>query len=150
MTRYRSQDNLFQLWRDFGVQRRRRTHRSGNNGLRQFRQGATGEGTLSRQHLIKYNAERVDVAAVIQRMPPALFWGGIVNTADQCLRDGDLLVSWRARQAKIHYLNLAPPVQHQVFRLDIAMNDVALFIGNIKRVSNLRGILDGEMLWHDG
>src|SRR5690349_16243864 len=99
-------------------------------------------------HFVKDDPERVDVAPVIQRLSPDLFGRGIVNAADQSLRHSNLLVPWSSSQAKIHHFDLAPTIKHQVFWFDIAMNDVALFVGGTKRVSNLCSILSGQVLGH--
>src|SRR6266487_1547696 len=57
-------------------------------------------------------------------------------------------MTWSAGQAKIHDFNLAPSIKHQVFWLDIAMDNVALFVSRIKCVSNLCCIFSSQVLGH--
>src|ERR1700674_322935 len=120
-----------------------------DNSLRQFWQVATGKGALSCDHFVEDHAQSVNIASIVQRVSPYLFGRSVVNTANQRFRDGNLLVTGRACQAEVHHLNLPPAVQHQVFGLDIAVNNVTLLVGKIEGVSNLGSILSGQVLWHD-
>ncbi len=103
---------------------------------------------MTGHHLIKYYTERINIAAIIQGMPPYLFRGGIIQTTYQRLCHGNLLVPWSACKSKIHHLNLAPSIQHQILRLNIAVNHVALFISGIQGIRNLSRVLRCQVLRH--
>src|SRR5579875_2550164 len=57
-------------------------------------------------------------------------------------------MSWRACKSKVHHFDFAPTVQHQILRLDIAVNHVAFFVGKIQCISDLGSILRRQVLWH--
>src|SRR2546430_12540215 len=54
-------------------------------------------------------------------------------------------MAWGTGQTKIHDLDLPPTIEHEILGLNVAVNDMALFIGSIKRISNLSCILDSQM-----
>src|SRR5581483_2927266 len=51
-------------------------------------------------------------------------------------------------QAKIHHFYPTPAIKHQIFGLDVAVDNVTLFVCRVERVGDLGGVFGGQMLRH--
>src|SRR5262249_1498978 len=97
----------------------------------------TGERFLSGEHFIKHDGEGKQVGAAIHDGPADLFRGHIARRAHHGAGVGELR-GGDAGDAKIRDLHLAFGVDHDVARLDVAMDD-ALRVRVIERQARLGG-----------
>ena len=129
---------------DIGVDRRRR---SGNlvNLLDGDAHGIlTLEGQLASDGLVHNDAERVDVACGAKLLALRLFRRNIVGGSQN---GGGLRKAGVARtsDAEVHYLDVAIGLDHDVLRLDVAVDNAA-GMRHRKRLGNLRADFRGFAL----
>ena len=93
-----------------------------------------GKRQISGHHLIDRNAERIDVASLIAESPLRLLRRDIVNRSHR--RGGHRLGGNGTRNSKVRHLDLAIPRNHDVLRLDVAVNDV-LFMRRLHALCDL-------------
>ena len=98
---------------------------------------------LTREHLVEHQPQRVDVAACRDLAPGLLLRRHVGGRAASQIADRDL---FRERgQAEVGDAHLAPAVDHDVGRLQVAMQDPALVRGGESR-ADLSCELDGFVL----
>ena len=100
------------------------------------------KGQLAGQHLVQHNADRVDVGAGIGALALGLLGADIMHRADRLVADGLALRAGEAGNAEVHHLDGAVRQQHNVLRLDVAVDD-ALGVGVLQGAEHLRGKVDG-------
>ena len=71
-----------------------------------------------------------------------LFRADVMNRADGLVADGLALCAGEACDAEVHHLDGAICQQHNVLRLDVAVND-ALGVGVLQSTQNLGGKVHG-------
>ena len=105
-----------------------------------------GAVTVKRQtageHFIQHNTDRVDVGAGIGAFSLGLLRADIVYRADSLVADGLALRAGEARNAEVHHLDGAVRQQHDVLRLDIAV-DNALGMCMLQGAQHLCGKMHG-------
>src|SRR5450755_3303372 len=107
---------------------------------------ASREWTPPGHHLIEHDPQGIDIAAVVQRVTPDLLGRSVVDAAYQRFRNRNLLMAGSTGQPEVHHLDLAPAVKHQVLRLNITVNDIALAIGHVEGISDLGRVFNRQML----
>ena len=103
--------------------RRRRTHQPLAQG---FGRGAVGVGGLSGQHLVQEQAERVQVAAAVERFRTRLLRREVVRRADHRAGLGHAARAERAGDAEIADVGATGCVEQHVGRLEVTVDDAAL------------------------
>jgi hypothetical protein len=100
---------------------------------------------LQRQQLVERHAERIDVGAVVHGHPlgQGLLRTHVADRADQVAGHGHAGVTLHAGQAEVGDPQLAAPVDEQVGRLDVAMDD-ALVVGVLQRPGGLQAEVGGR------
>ncbi|CDB34205.1 ribosomal large subunit pseudouridine synthase B [Eggerthella sp. CAG:209] len=93
------------------------------------------EGKLSGGGFVEDYAQRVDIAGAGELLALSLLGRYVVGSAQNGCRLGKACVAC-ARNAEVHYLDVAIRLDHDVLRLDVAV-DYAAFVCNGKRLSNL-------------
>lgn len=92
--------------------------------------GAAGERHAPAQHLVQRAAERVDVGPGVDGVRVfGLFGGHVIGRADDDARPGELPVpgpTGEPRQTEVQHFELPFRGQHQVLRLDVAVNHPVL------------------------
>src|SRR5215467_6972361 len=92
------------------------------------------EWSAARDHLVKHNAKTENVAARINLLATRLFGrhvlhcahhkaGGNVHVLGSSCLGRSLLLLGELGQTKVEHLYVAVVAQHDVFRLDVAMDD---------------------------
>ena len=97
------------------------------------------EGRPQRQQLVQRRAQRVDVGAVVDRhaLGQRLLRAHVTQRAHQVARHRQAgLAVLHVGQAEVGHPQLAAPVQQQVGRLDVAMDDAQL-VGVVQRLGRL-------------
>ena len=117
---------------------------AGNMAVHPFHRISGGEGQFARQHLIEGHAQRVEVAAGIDRPvhPPGLFGRHVgERPGDHLRRRRGLALAWQTRgDAKAGQPGVAGDGVHQnIRRLDVLMDEAALV-----NLSQRRSDADGE------
>ena len=96
----------------------------------------TVEGELARRGLEEHHAKRVDVACGGELLALRLLGRDVVRRSENGGRLGVHRVLC-ARDAEVHHLHVAVGLDHDVLRLDVAVDDV-LVMGDGKRLAHLR------------
>ena len=109
-----------------------------------------GERHLADQHLEQHDAERKNVRTLIDRFAEADFGREIAWGADEFAGRGQLLreILIRQRDTEVRDLDRAATGDHQVARLDVAMDNAAVVsAGKAERglLDHLRRLLDGQL-----
>ena len=105
----------------------------------QFREVASFDGAPPGEHLVEHQAERVDVAARRHFAAGELFRGHVGG------RTGAQRLARRAGEAEVGDPDLAVAVEHDVRRLQIAMDDAPV-VGGGETGADLARELDGAVL----
>ena len=90
------------------------------------------------QHFVQHDADRVDVGARVGAVALGLLGADIMHRADGLVADGLALRAGEAGDAEIHHLDGTVGLQHDVLRLDVAVDD-PLGMGVVQRAEHLRG-----------
>src|SRR5262249_11739857 len=104
-------------------------------------------GTLAGDHLVKADAKRIDIRAAIQRAAEELLWRDVVETADDSANAGDALQAGDTCQTEVKHLDAAPAIHQQIFRLDVAVDNLPVCVGVVEGVGRLRGDLHRLTNW---
>ena len=90
------------------------------------------------RHLVKDDAERVDVGAGVDRLALDLLRAHVFRGPDHDPRPGDALPLERAGDTEIHDVDAAALVDHDVLRLEVAVDD-AVAVGLGQAPGDLQG-----------
>src|SRR5690242_1316364 len=101
------------------------------------RRCASIEGAYAGEHFIENNSRRKKVGARVQRQVLGLLRRHIVPCADGPADMRDARSRQGSREPKIHDVRAAVPIQHDVPRLQITVDD-SLCVGGFQRSANLR------------
>ncbi len=93
---------------------------------------------LACEHLIEHNAHRIDVGFAVGHIAARLLGRDIVNRTDRLIGHGARRLVGEARNAEVRHLDGAVLQEHDVLRLDVAVNDAAL-VGVLQSAEHLCG-----------
>ena len=103
------------------------------------RDGAVAvKGQSAREHLIEHDADGIDVGLAVGDVSSRLLGRDVVNRADRLVGHGARRLVGKARDAEVGHLDGAVLQQHDVLRLDVAVNDAAL-MRVLQRLEDLGG-----------
>ncbi len=100
------------------------------------------------QHLVQHHADGIQIRLFIRKVAARLLGGDIMDGADGLVGHGPRFVAGEARNAEIRDLDGAVLQQHDVLRLDVAVDD-ALAVGMLQGAQNLDGEVDGFLPFDD-
>ena len=122
------QDDLVKRGRKLWVEGRGWGYSFAHVLVRDRNRGLTGEWWAASEHFVKHNAGRVKISASIDRFATCLFWRKVLRGADDagCVSLGCRAVAHSSGDTKVHDLHQAGVGDHDVRRLDVAVNDAGL------------------------
>ena len=129
-------ENLQEILRNLWIVITRRTRRSGCALNHHFVRRAARERKRSGEHFVEHDAQRVDVRSAIECNPLHLLRRHVMRRADHLPRFGQRGVLDGLGQTEIGDQDLPPPVDENVLRLEIAMDD-ALIMRRLQPLADL-------------
>ena len=99
------------------------------------------KGEAARGHLVHKNAERIKVASRVDGAAACLLGADIIDRTDSLIGHGNCVGIGKLRNAEIHHLDNAVAKEHDVLRLDVAVN-YALLVRVVKRTEYLHGVAE--------
>ena len=136
------QNDLLHADGNVGVQLTRRA-RLFVDLLHRHRNGVVGaEGLFARGHFVHDHAEGIQIGAGIDRLCGCLLGRDIVHRAHRLIGHGHVFRIGQTRDTEVCHLDLPVPKQHNVLRLDVAVDD-ALGMRMLQSAQDLLGDADG-------
>src|SRR4029453_11398282 len=111
--------------------------------------GVAGKGWLTDQQLIEHASHRVDIAASIDGFASSLFRRKVLRGADHrpSERDSARRIRDRTRNPEVSDLDSTTACEHDVCRLDIAMNDAGRMAAR-ERIEHARSQFKCSPRWY--